>query len=150
MATPPAVPRDLSRPLPPELRRERGFSLLEALVSLLILEMALLMGLALVLEQPRIVRRLDRQREVLRALESTLELIRAGVVPLQSGTVEPWLLLSGVPLPPGTSIQMEVEPVAPPGPAGLFHVKVLARWLAAGILRTREVETFVWSPGGSP
>jgi hypothetical protein len=112
--------------------------------------MALFMGLALVLEQPRIVRRLDRQREVLRALESTLELVRAGVVPLQSGPVEPWLLLSGVPVPTDTSVQMEVEPVAPPGPAGLYHVKVLARWVSAGTPRTREVETLVWSPGESP
>jgi hypothetical protein len=85
---------------------------------------------------------------VLRALESTLELVRAGVVPLQSGPVEPWLAVAGVPLPPDASIQMEVEPVTPP--AGLFHVKVLARWVSAGVLRTREVETLVWSPDGSP
>jgi type II secretory pathway pseudopilin PulG len=127
----------------PIARPLRGFSLVEALVALLILELALLMGLALLLEQPRIVRRLDRQRQTIRSLESTLELVRAGLVPLQSGRVELWLAAAGAPPPLDTSLWLEVEPASPPG---LFHVKVQARYVAAGRLRTREVETLVWSP----
>jgi type II secretory pathway pseudopilin PulG len=127
-----------------------GFSLVEALVALLILEVALLMGLAILLEQPRIIRRLDRQRQTTRALESTLELVRAGALPLATGPVETWLALAGTPPPAGTSVLLEVDPAPPPSPQGLFHVTVRARWVAAGRLRTREVETLVWSPDASP
>ena len=130
-----------------------GFSLIEALVALLILEMALLMGLALLLEQPRIVRRLDRQRQTLRCLESTLELVRAGAVPLETGPAGTWLTLAGAPPPVGTTVWLEVEPASlPSSPAlpGLFHVTVRARWVADGGLRTREVETLVWSPDATP
>lgn len=137
----------------PGVRSRHGFSLIEALVALLILEMALLMGLALLLEQPRIVSRLDRQRQALRSLESALELVRAGAIPLETGPVGTWLELAGAPPPAGTTVWLEVEPAAlpsSPSPPGLFHVTVRARWTAAGGLRTREVETLVWSPDAAP
>lgn len=135
------------------MRSKDGFSLVEALVALLILEMALLMGLALLLEQPRIVRRLERQRQTTRCLEATLELVRAGVVPLQTGPVGTWLALAGTPPPAGTAVFLEVEAAtlpSAPAPAGLFHVTVRARWMAAGQPRTRAVETLVWSPDVLP
>lgn len=134
-------------------RPKHGFSLVEALIALLILEMALLMGLALLLEQPRIVRRLDRQRQTLRSLEATLELVRGGAIPLETGPVRTWLDLGGVPPPEGTAVWLKVEPASlpsSPAPPGLFHVTVRARWIAAGGLRTREVETLVWSPDAAP
>ena len=59
-----------------------GFSLIEVLVALTLLGIALLLGMDLVLENPRVVRRLDGERQAFRAMESTMEAVRAGVIPL--------------------------------------------------------------------
>lgn len=55
-----------------------GFTLLEAVIGLAILGVALLLGMALVIQLPRDVRRLDAERNAMRAMEATLEALRAG------------------------------------------------------------------------
>ncbi len=58
------------------LRRPRassGFSLIEVLIALTLLGIALLLGMDLVLQNPRVVRRLDGERQAFRAMESTME-----------------------------------------------------------------------------
>jgi hypothetical protein len=88
-----------------------------------------------VLQHPRIVRRLDAQREALHTLEATVEALRAGALPLASQTLPPV-----GPRKLALSIQ-----VAPEGyPPGLFHVQVRAAWQIEGQPRERAVETLVW------
>ncbi len=62
----------------PSKPSQGGFSLLEALIALVLLGVALLMGMELVLQNPRMVRRMDGERQAFRAMESTIESVRAG------------------------------------------------------------------------
>lgn len=114
----------------------RGFTLVETVVSLLLLMVALLLGLALVLEQPRVVRRIEAQRAALAALDTTIEALRAGAIPLASAELPEsaaW---------PARSIEVAADDDRP----GLFHVRVRARWQVFGHPRERSLETFVWRP----
>lgn len=115
----------------------RGFTLVETLVALALLTLALLLGLGLVLQQPRIVRRLDAQREAIHSLEATIEALRAGALPLASQN-----------LPPVGPRRMTISiQVAPEGyPPGLNRVQVSARYLIQGQPRERAVETLLWRP----
>ena len=74
----------LSR-LPSRAGRPNGFTLLEALIALTVLGVALLLGMALVIQLPRDVRRLDAERNAMRAMEATLEALRAGTPPPDPG-----------------------------------------------------------------
>jgi prepilin-type N-terminal cleavage/methylation domain-containing protein len=113
----------------------RGFTLVETLVALALLTLALLLGLSLVLQHPRIVRRLDAQREAIHTLEATLELLRARALPLTSQTLRP-----GGPRKLALSIQ-----VTPEGyPPGLYRVQVRAAYQVGGEPRERSVETLLW------
>ena len=118
----------------------RGFTLVETLVALALLTLALLLGLGLVLQHPRIVRRLDAQREAIHTLEMTLEALRAGVpggLPLVSQR-----------LPPTGSRKMALSiEVAPEGyPPGLYRVQVRAAYEVDGHPKERSVETLLWRP----
>jgi prepilin-type N-terminal cleavage/methylation domain-containing protein len=121
--------------MPPRL--QSGFSLVESLVALLVLSVALLMGLPLIQQQPGIVKRLDAQHVALREIESTLEAMRSGSMPLQS---------IHLPASPGQpSLWVDVQPETD-APAGLFHVTVRALWKIQGRDFEKKVETLVWSP----
>lgn len=110
--------------------RQRGSILVESLVALVLLSVALMMGLPLLFGQPGAVRRLDAQRVALGALDSTLEALRAGALPLQSATY-------GTGTPDDPIVRVDVEPRTP---AGLYEVTLRA--VASG----RTVETMVWRP----
>ena len=69
--------------VPPGPGRPSGFTLIEALVALTILGVALLLGMQLLIQTPRIIRRIDAERQAFRALEATLEGVRAGVIALR-------------------------------------------------------------------
>ncbi len=115
----------------------RGFTLVETLVALALLTLALLIGLGLVLQHPRIVRRLDAQREAIHTLDVTLEALRAGAIPLDSRTLSPV-----GPRKVALSIQ-----VTPDGyPPGLYRVQVRAAWQVEGRPREWAVETLLWRP----
>jgi prepilin-type N-terminal cleavage/methylation domain-containing protein len=121
--------------MPPRLTS--GFSLVESLVALLVLSVALLMGLPLIQQQPGIVKRLEAQHVALREIESTLEAMRSGSMPLQS---------IHLPASPGQpSLWVDVQPETD-APAGLFHVTVRALWKIQGRDFEKKVETLVWSP----
>jgi prepilin-type N-terminal cleavage/methylation domain-containing protein len=115
----------------------RGFTLVETLVALVLLTLALLLGLGLVLQQPRIVRRLDAQREALHSIEATLEALRAGALPPVSQD-----------LPPVGPRRMALSiRITPEGyPPGLYRVRVSARYLIEGQSRERSVESLLWRP----
>jgi prepilin-type N-terminal cleavage/methylation domain-containing protein len=118
-------------------RTIRGFTLVETLVALVLLTLTLLLGLGLVLQHPRIVRRLDAQREALHLLEGSLEALRAGALPL----VPQELPATG---PHRMSLSVGVEPAS--SPPGLYKVDVRVDYVVDGQLRERSVETLVWRP----
>ena len=121
--------------MPP--RPTSGFSLVESLVALLVISVALLMGLPLIQQQPGIVKRLDAQHVALREIESTLEALRSGSMPLQS---------IHLPASPGQpSLWVDVQPETD-APAGLYHVTVRALWKIQGRDFEKKVETLIWSP----
>lgn len=128
-------------PQPPSPRSPRGSILVESLVALALLSVALLMGLPLLFGQPGAVRRLDAQRVALGALDSTLEALRAGALPLQSARY-------GAGTPDDPVVWVEVEPE--PEPAGLYRVTLRAKYRVRSRVRDqtfeRRVETMVWRP----
>lgn len=121
--------------MPPRLTS--GFSLVESLIALLVVSVALLMGLPLIQQQPGIVKRLDAQHVALREIESTLEAMRSGSMPLQSIHLPP--------SPGQPSLWVDVQPETD-APAGLYHVTVRALWRIQGRDFEKKVETLVWSP----
>ena len=92
----------LSR-VPPGPGRPSGFTLLEALVALALLGVALLMGMQLIVQTPRVVRRLDAERQAFRALEATLEGLRSSSTPLQDEELQGFLTEAGSPAPRSSS-----------------------------------------------
>lgn len=121
-------------------RAESGFTLIESLIALTILAVALLMGVSLVLQQPRILRRLDAHRAALRSLDATLESVRAGAIPLQSAHFDE----SSPEAPRGLRIWLTVAPAG--HPPGLYEVSARASYLVEGRMFERQVETLVWRP----
>jgi prepilin-type N-terminal cleavage/methylation domain-containing protein len=125
------------------LKRQGGFTLLEVLVALVVLGVALLLGMALVLQNPRIVRRADDERQAFRALESTLEAVRAGVIPLQTSQLDGFVTAVGTPAPKDLTIAMQVDPTGLPG---LYEVTLSARYSFARQKFVKRLRTMVWSP----
>jgi type II secretory pathway pseudopilin PulG len=117
--------------------RQRGSILVESLVALVLLGVALLMGLPLLFGQPGAVRRLDAQRVALGALDSTLEAVRTGALPLQSARY-------GAGTPNDPVVWVEVEPKS--GSAGLYLVVLRAVYKVRDQSFERRVETMVWRP----
>jgi prepilin-type N-terminal cleavage/methylation domain-containing protein len=117
---------------------QRGFSLLEALIALTLLAVLLLMSGGLVLQQPRTMRRIDAQRRELQTLDSTLEAIRTGVLPLASTRID---------VPGGPIVWVEVAPAGtPPTPSDLYRVSLRALDQANGRTVERRLDSLVWRP----
>src|SRR5947199_3149357 len=81
--------------LPSRAGRPNGFTLLETLIALTVLGVALLLGMALVIQLPRDVRRLDAERQAMRAMETALEAMRAGALPVENSKLSDFITLSG-------------------------------------------------------
>lgn len=141
VSPPPAAPRSAA-----------GFSLVEALVALVVLALALLLGLGLIWQQRGILQRLDERQAADRALEAALEALRSGALelPAGSGVVRiPVELLGGeaVLAAGGRGVEVVVRVVPAEPPADLYRAWVQARYEVGGERRTREVETLFWRPG---
>ncbi|HEX5716939.1 MAG TPA: hypothetical protein VF179_12320 [Thermoanaerobaculia bacterium] len=117
--------------------RQRGSILVESLVALVLLSVALLMGLPLLFGQPGAVRRLDAQRVALGALDSTLEALRTGALPLEAARY-------GAGTPGDPAVWVEVEPQ--PEPSRLFRVTLRAVYNVRDQTFERQIETLVWRP----
>ena len=140
---PSGVFNTMAFPSGPSKPGQRGFSLLEALIALVLLGVALLMGMELVLQNPRMVRRMDGERQAFRAMESTIESVRAGAIPLQTTDLGLFSTAVGTPAPKDLAIFMQVDPTELPG---LFQVTLRARYTADQRKVDRELQTMVWSP----
>ena len=127
----------------PAHRRQSGFTLIETLIALTIIGIALLLGMALLLQQPRVVKRVDAERAAMRAIEATLESIRAGTVPLASEQLEGFGLSAGDSAPPDLTVGVEVTPAAAPS---LYQVTLRASYTIYGHPVVKQVETLVWRP----
>ena len=123
--------------------RASGFSLVEVLVALALLGVALLMGLQLVLNGPRIVRRTDAERQAFRAMEAVLESVRAGLIPLENLEIEVFETAVGAPAPKDLKMLMLVEPT---DLEGLHQVTLRTTYTALGNKTEKTLQTMVWSP----
>jgi prepilin-type N-terminal cleavage/methylation domain-containing protein len=101
--------------LPSGAGRPHGFTLLEALIALAVLGVALLLGMALVIQLPRDVRRLDAEREAVRAMEVSLEAMRAGTLPVQKSELSEFITVNGNSVAPDLGIDVAVAPTTRPG-----------------------------------
>ena len=126
-------------------RAPAGFTLLETLVALSLLAVALLLILSLIFQEPRALNRLAAHAQALRALEQTLEGIRAGrSVPIGRQPVDPsWLLVPRDPAAVDLKIwsDRQVE-----SGSGLYRLTLTARYRAGRWWYERSLETLVWHP----
>ncbi len=128
------------------LRRGLGFTLIESLVALLLVTMAMLLAHRLSLQLPGTVKRLQAGNAAMRAIESSLETLRAGNLPLMDD-----VLMPPVAYPDGNPVEglilvMDVEP-APT--IGLYEITIEARYMVGQQTLRRRVQTMVWRPLGS-
>lgn len=154
---------------PRDSRAPSGFSLIEVLIALTLLGIALLLGMDLLLQNPRVVRRLDGERQAFRAMESTMEAVRAGVIllgnvdscpnvdssrnfdscpsarscPNQLCRIVTAVCASAPTDKDYCTISMVVGPAAPPG---LYPVTLTAQYSAVGHKYEKKLQTMVWVP----
>lgn len=114
-----------------------GFTLVEALVALLLASVLLLGGLAIQGAERRAARRRLAHIAAERALANTYESVRGGLVPLASGAVAaPTLGFAG-------TITLEVT--AEPQPA-LYRIDLVALYDADGSPSRRTLEALLYRP----
>jgi prepilin-type N-terminal cleavage/methylation domain-containing protein len=130
-------------PTLPATRGLRGFTLVEVLIALVLLGVALLMGMELLVQNPRMVRRMDGERQAFRAMESSLEAVRSGAIPLVKQDLRGFVTAVGNPAPKNLAVSMEVERTDLPG---LFRVVLHAQYTVDRKLVQKRLETLVWSP----
>ena len=126
---------------PEGARAESGFSLVEAIVALALILAALVMSLAFLAEQPRLIRRLDARERADRAIEATFETLRARELRLVSGPPQWWV----APPPEAVSVVLDLA-VEEESLDGLYRVTVTAVYVVEEQARRRSVTSMVWRP----
>jgi type II secretory pathway pseudopilin PulG len=129
----------------PKRNAESGFVLVEALISLTVVGIAMLLTLQLLLLDARVQSRLRAQREVLEVAETVVEFLRAERLPTQSVTLETDQLkaLLGRQVRPMT-LWLEVTPH--PEVDRLWNVRLETRYQAGREIQGRTLETRIWRP----
>jgi prepilin-type N-terminal cleavage/methylation domain-containing protein len=135
----------LSR-LPSRAGRANGFTLLETVVALAILGVALLLGMALVIQLPRDVRRLDAERQAMRAMEAALEAMRAGALPVQNSQLSEFITLAGAPRARDLDLTIGVL-VTPTTRPGLYQVTLTAHYSVLHSQHTKQLQALFRSTG---
>lgn len=125
--------------------RGAGFSLIETLVALSLVGVALLLTMSLIFQEPRALRRIAAHEEALRALEVTLEAVRAGsaVPPGREQVALEALYQPEEPAATDLRVWTERDGTLP---GGLFHLTLTARYRVGPQRFQRTVETMVWTP----
>ena len=117
---------------------QRGVTYIEAIAAVAMIAFAVLAATSLSAVHPVASSRLDAQDDMLRALDSLLEGVRAGTVPLQSGSV-------ASPIPAKTQVRLSIEIAASDLP-GLIRVRAIARARVRAEVLERSMSTAVWRP----
>ena len=130
---------------PKQSSATRGFTLIETVVALSLLATAMLLTLSLIFQEPRTLNRLTAHEQAFRALEQTLEGIRAGrTVPSGRESVDIGMLL--LPENPA-ALDLEIwSELQEESASGLHHLTLSARYRAGRQRYTRSLETMVWYP----
>ncbi len=121
------------------VKRQKGFSLVEAMVALAITALTMTLGMSLLAQQTDVSRRVRAHQEATKAIETTIEDLRAGVIPLADGPVEARARAAES---EALVVWLEVEPMAS---AGLTEVAVEARYVVGQRALQRKIRTMVWS-----
>ena len=127
---------------PEGARAESGFSLVEAMVALALILAALVMSMAFLAEQPRLIRRLDARERADRAIEATFETLRARELRLASGPPQWWV----APPPEAVSVMLDLDVEEEESLDGLYRVTVTATYVLEEQARQRSVTSMVWRP----
>lgn len=122
-------------------RRERGFSLIEAIVAIAIIGSAIMISAALLNTLIISADHLQTQEQLLSEIESAVEMMRAGILPLKSGP----LVTGGDPkLTPGLSVTVIVE--EDQNLNGLYRVSFRAECSFRRRRISQSLLTEIWRP----
>lgn len=122
-------------------RRSNGFSLIECVVALALLGVALLAATSLLSVLATSTVRTEMHSAMLRELENAVEMMRAGVVPLNSGAVSFSDASKACP------DHLSVNAVVSEGEIqGLFQVVLRAECRLGADRATKVLRTQVWNP----
>lgn len=121
--------------------------MIEALVGLALIAVALLLTMALLAQEPAIIRRLAAHGEVMAVLDTLHESVRAGqALPRRGSVPYDWRALNPPPVvatAEGLQVWLEVEPAPRPD---LDRLTLRARYTVGSRSYERVVETLVWRP----
>ena len=117
-----------------------GFTLIESLVALALVSVGLLLAVGIQMQQPLALERLRARQEVTRALEATLESVRAGALPLADSVV-PATLPGGAAR--GLVVLLHVEAT---GTRDLYRVTCEALYTLRGQPQRALLTSLVWAP----
>jgi hypothetical protein len=97
----------------------------------------------LLIQTPRVVRRLDAERQAFRALEATLESLRASGGPAGDEKMElsEFNTAAGARAPKDLTVEVEVKDGRLPG---LHHATLTAHYTVLGVAYTKRLETMFW------
>ncbi len=123
--------------------QEGGFSLVEALVGLLLLALVLLFSLSTLFRLPRDLERLEARREAYRTAEVVLEAVRAGAVPMLPGSYELPAVWGAPRASASLTARLEIRAA---DVEDLYEVTVTARYTLRGEVRDVALDTLAWSP----
>lgn len=128
------------------LRRpsQAGFSLVEAVIGLMLIGVALLLTMALMAQQPGIERRLAAHVEALGLIEAQLEQLRAGAALPADGELDvSGMPRSSPPAAPGLRMWIEVDKLPE---RSLYEVRLTARYSVAGQPFELALESMFFTP----
>jgi hypothetical protein len=96
------------------------------------------------MQLPRDVRRLDAERQAMRAMEAALEGMRAGTLPVRNSELSGFITLAGAPAARDFGVTVLVEPTDRPG---LYHVTLTAHYSVLNSQHKKRLEALFRAGG---